>query len=214
MTRPMPHAIPRPRPLPHVHPIVQPREIVHKAVPKAEPTSVPVQIAYQPRIRVTPVQRLPHQQIDPKTLAAQERTYAATIAAAQAASNPLSISKSERSATTLSRVNYNFAGSEAPAQRGDGILYPVKRWTDGRFVYYYLRYTVHYASGDYEAGDVPWPVHYTMSDDPFAEGISEHIPLPGPAPNFVASNDTVMKPLIAHCYRLREQYCEIMPSPQ
>jgi len=215
LVRPMPHAVPRRRSAPLVHHLTEPRPIAHEAVPqKPRPTPVPVPVAYHAPIHVAPAKVEQHQQIDPKALAAQERQYAATIAAAQAANNPLSISKSERSPTTSSRANYNFAGSEAASRRGDGILYPVKRWIEGRFVYYYLRYTVHYPSGDYEAGEVPWPVHYSVGDDPFAQGFSEHIPLPGPAPDFVASADTVMKPLIAHCYRLREEYCDIMPAPQ
>ena len=214
--RPMPHAAPQPRPLPQVRHVTEPREVVRQPQPQPkqpQPTAAPVRIAYRRPI-VTPPHITAHQQIDPKALAAQQRMYAATIAAAQAANNPLSISRAERAPSATNRVNYNFVGSEAPARRGDGILYPVKRWVQGKFVFYFLRYTVHYASGDYEAGDVPWPVHYAFNDDPFAQGLSEHIPLPGPAPDFVASADTVMKPLIAHCYRLREQYCEIMPSPQ
>jgi len=219
--RPMPHAIPQRRAMPQLRHVIEPREVARELQPKeaqpkeAQPTPPPVRVAYRAPVHVTPTRIAPHQQIDPKTLAQQERMYAATIAAAQAANNPLSISKTERSPTAISRVNYNVVGSEAPSRRGDGIiLYPVKRWVQGRLVFYFLRYTVHYPSGDYEAGDVPWPVHYTVGADPFAQGLSEHIPLPGPAPDFVASADTLMKPLIAHCYRLREQYCEIMPSPQ
>jgi len=212
--RPMPHAVPERRALPQIRHVTEPHEVVRQPQPKQpQPTAAQVQIAYR-RPVVTPPRITAHQQIDPKALAAQQRMYAATIAAAQAANNPLSIAKAERAPTASTRANYNFAGSEAASRHGDGILYPVKRWIQGRFVFYYLRYTVHYPSGDYEAGDVPWPVHYTFGDDPFAQGMSEHIPLPGPAPNFVASADTVMKPLIAHCYRLRQEYCDIMPSPQ
>ena len=212
--RPMPHAVPQRRSLPQIRHVTEPTEVVRQPQPKQpQPTAAPVRIAYR-RPVVTPPRISAHQLIDPKSLAAQQRMYAATIASAQAANNPLSISKTEHAPTAVTRVNYNFAGSEAASRHGDGILYPVKRWVQGRFVFYYLRYTVHYPSGDYEAGDVPWPVHYTFGDDPFAQGMSEHIPLPGPAPNFVVSADTIMKPLIAHCYRLRQEYCDIMPSPQ
>ncbi|MBV9277098.1 MAG: hypothetical protein JOZ97_02575 [Candidatus Eremiobacteraeota bacterium] len=218
VVRPMTHATPQRHSEPHIVHNKKPRVVSHSlAVSKTRPqvTRPPIPIVAPAPARISPRRVAQHQLIDPKSLEAQQRMYAATIAAAQAANNPLSISKVERAPTATTRVNYNFAGSQAASRHGDGILYPVKRWTQGRVVYYLLRYTVHYASGDYEAGDVPWPVHYTIGADPFAQGSEgERIPLPGPSPDFVASADTMMKPLIAHCYRLRQQYCDIMPSPE
>jgi hypothetical protein len=212
-TRPLPRAIPHE--MPHPRTVAKHLQIAPQPRPQQPPAAQPrARIAYNPPVHSITAPVLPRAQIDAKTLAAQEKTYAATIAAARAESNPLSISKAEQSPVTTSRANYNLAGSQAQTRRGDGILYPVKRWMEGSFVYYYLRYTVRYPSGDFEAGEVPWPVRYPAGQDPFAQGESEHIPLPGPAPNFVASADTEMKPLISHCYRLREQYCDIMPSPQ
>ena len=218
IVRPMTHAIPQPQVRSQMRPLMKPHAILQQAQPKppqSQPLREPVRIAHHALPHVAPPRVVQHELIDPKALAAQQRMYAATIAAAQAANNPLSISKIERSPTAGTRVHYNFAGSQAASRHGDGILYPVKRWTQGRIVYYLLRYTVRYPSGDYEAGEVPWPVHYMIGADPFAQGDEgEHIPLPGPAPDFIAAADTEMKPLIAHCYRLREQYCDIMPSPQ
>jgi len=212
-TRPMPRAIPQPHVMPQLRKVIAPSEMM-RTVPQPRPTLPPVPIAYRPPVRSSTIPPVTRAQIDPKTIASQERAYAATIAAARAASNPLSISKSEQPPTSITRANYNFVGSQARSQHGDGVLYPVKRWTEGELVYYYLRYTVHYPSGDDEAGEVPWPVRYAIWQDPFAHADSQRIPLPGPASNYVASADTTMKPLIAHCYRLREPYCDIMPSPQ
>jgi len=218
IARPLTHSVPNTQMRPRLRPIVSPPDAAEKLTarqPRSVPPSQPVRVAYRALAPIASHHVAQHQLIDPKALAAQERMYAATIAAAQAANNPLSISKLERSPSSTMRASYNFAGAEAASRHGDGILYPTKRWTQGHFIYYLLRYTVHYPSGDYETGEVPWPVHYTADADPFAQGdAGEHIPLPGPAPDFVASTDTVMKPLIAHCYRLREQYCDIMPSPQ
>ena len=89
----------------------------------------------------------------------------------------------------------------------EGILYPVKRWTDGAYVDYYVRYLV-YADGATETGTVPWPIHFPLSADPFARG-GRHMPLPGPPADYVLPADAPVTPLIRNCYDHRYDYCPI-----
>jgi len=211
--RPMPRSVPREVPQPRIvakppNPVQQPQPRRSRSIPP------PVRVAYIPRLHSIAVPVMKSGQTEAKALAVQEKMYAATIAAARAANNPLSLSKAEQSPVTITHNNYNFVGSQAQTRHGDGILYPVKRWIEGNFVYYYLRYTVRYPSGDLEAGEVPWPIRYLTDQDPFARGEGERMPLPGPMGTFTAAPGTAMEPLVAHCYRLRAQFCDIMASPQ
>jgi hypothetical protein len=90
----------------------------------------------------------------------------------------------------------------------EGILYPMKRWTDGAYVEYYVRYLVYYADGTTETGTVPWPIHFPLSADPFARG-GRHMPLPGPPAGYVLPADASVTPLIKNCYDHRYDYCPI-----
>ncbi len=84
----------------------------------------------------------------------------------------------------------------------------MRRWTDGDVVYYYVRYSVTYPDGTFETGVVPWPIHFPLNNDPFARGVHS-MPLPGPAPDYVASADTAMHALVKNCYDHRYDYCPI-----
>jgi hypothetical protein len=105
------------------------------------------------------------------------------------------------------RYTLDFSGSDGKAQP-EGVLYPMKRWTDGSYAYYYVRYLVYYNDGTTETGSVPWPIRFLIADDPFIRGI-HHMPLPGPPTDYVLPSDASVTPLVRHCYDHRYSYCPI-----
>jgi len=143
-----------------------------------------------------------------------EQNFARTLAHLRAQNDPIaSQQRSTVSAPAGKRYSTDFSSVPEASHGGEGYLAQVKSWRDGPYMYYYLRYDVVYPDGSRESGYVPWPVRYLAGQDPFARGVGEyHMPLPLPLPDFVLSNDTDLKPLIAFCLHHRSQFpsCPIM----
>lgn len=198
--------------------------IERRAVPQPVKQPAPPQprtIAQQPQqapSRPEPVRR-PSQQrrelsrprrpdLTEAQLAADNRAYERTIAQLKAQDNPLAgDALPSAPPAAMKRYTLNLSGRFGKPQP-EGVLYPIKRWTDGEYVYYYVRYTAEYADGSTEEGDVPWPIHFPLRADPFAHGIHQ-MPLPGPPDDYLAPQGVSMAPLVRNCYDHRYQYCPI-----
>lgn len=138
----------------------------------------------------------------------QTLAYTKTIARLRAQNNPvLSAARTPQRPAAPKPERFDFSGSFG-AYAGDGILEPVRSWTDGPYDYYYLRYWVTYPDGTSETGYVPWPVRYLPRVDPFRLHYP-HMPLPGPLPDFVLPPDTNMHPLVAYCFAHHFSSCPI-----
>jgi hypothetical protein len=148
------------------------------------------------------------EQLTRQQLESQTQSFEQTIAQARAANDPVAGAATD-STTPAAPKHYalNINGTFAKPQP-EGILYPLKRWVDGGYVYYYVRYTAQYADGATETGIVPWPIRFPIGADPF-ERDRHRMPLPGPMSDYVASADTEMEPLVKNCYDHRYDYCPI-----
>jgi hypothetical protein len=198
------HPIERPRPQPQPQPQVQQQQPQPRQVSAQRPElSKPARVAYaQPRAR-TQTQTLTQAQID-----AQTRAFQQTIAQARAASDPVAgVAQSNVQPAAPKRSVLNLQGNFGPPQP-EGVLYPVKRWIDGPYVYYYVRYDAEYADGSTESGVVPWPIRFPLNADPFARGI-HRMPLPGPLPGYELPGGIAMQPLVKNCYDHHYDYCPI-----
>lgn len=136
------------------------------------------------------------------------RELAQTAARLSAQDSPLSgLATPSAMPASPKRYTLDISGAYGKPQP-EGILYPIKRWVEGQYVYYYVRYLAYYSDGTSETGSVPWPIRYARDADPFAHGI-HHMPLPGPPSGFVLQDDVSMDPLVQNCYDHRYQYCPI-----
>jgi len=139
---------------------------------------------------------------------AQTRAFEQTIAAARVANNPLAGAANQNARpASVHHYRLNIEGTVSEPQP-EGILYPLKRWIGGGYVYYYVHYVVQYTDGSTESGDVPWPIRFPLAADPFAHG-QRRMPLPGPPRNYVAGSDLSMSPLVKNCYDHRYSTCPI-----
>lgn len=138
--------------------------------------------------------------------AQQQQLYEKTIAQLREESNPIvSAARSTAAPEAPKRYNFDFSGSLGNAPTAEGILTPEKSWRDGGYNYYYVRYWVQYADGSTETGLVPWPLRYRPAEDPFHLGL-EHFPLPVPMPDFVLPPGTTLHPLVAFCFKHRDDF--------
>jgi hypothetical protein len=130
-----------------------------------------------------------------KTIAELRRQNDPVVAAARPVSTP----------AAARSYKYDFSASVGSGNASGGILTPVRSWHDGGFIYYYVRYWVQYPDGTTETGIVPWPLRYRPQADPFQAGLSMHMPLPVPLPDFRLEQGTVLHPLVAYCYAHRDE---------
>lgn len=202
---------PRPHPVRARHPLQKPAHQQpqrHPLIARAQPAlpqaqrpelSVRKRVAYAESKSQTLTQR----QID-----AQTRAFQQTIAQAKQANDPVAGAANDAVSPAASkRYAMNMQGDQG-RPTPEGILYPLKRWTDGPYVYYYVRYDAIYADGTPESGDVPWPIRFPIANDPFARD-RHRMPLPGPLPDFVLPSGVTMQPLVKNCYDHRYEYCPI-----
>lgn len=189
-----------------------PRSIVRAAVPHLPPPVQRIPVAHpQPAIAhhelATFAKRAPPAPLSPQSLELQQQQFAAAIARAREAANPLnglgsstSVGPPKRYGANLADVSFGIEGG------GEGVLTPLKTWKDGPYTYYYVRYYVRLGDGSIESGVVPWPIRYLPATDPFANN-TPHFPLPGPLPDYVAPAGTEMQPMIRSCYERRPAIC-------
>jgi len=210
----------RARPVRVHNPVARPRVVVVQrprqtrpsfdklAMTKAKATHVAVRreltkIAYNaPRTAPQP------EQLSARELESQTESFEQTIAQAKAVNDPVAGAATDSAAPAApKRYALNVNGTFGKPQP-EGILYPLKRWVVGDYVYYYVRYTAEYADGGTESGIVPWPIRFPLRADPFAED-RHRMPLPGPMSDYVAAADTDMQPLVKNCYDHRYDFCPI-----
>ncbi len=209
-THPVPAHNPIPRP---VHPAAQPaREAVReqpREVAQRRPVDKPpAQRPELSKVAYTRTYTHPSSSLTTQEIQAQTQAFAQTIAAARAANNPVAGAANDQIAPAAPKhYTLNITGDQGRPQP-EGILYPLKRWTQGAYVFYYVRYLAQYADGTSETGIVPWPISFPINADPFAHG-QHRMPLPGPMSDFVAGADVEMKPLVKNCYDHRYEYCPI-----
>ncbi len=186
----------RPRPIQQPNPVERPRAVE------------PVRPRFLARPVVRPHARAPMPSLTQSQIQAQTLAYERTIAQAKAANDPVAGAATSKLTPSASRpTKLNIDGSFGRPQP-EGVLYPQKRWVDGPYAYYYVQYTAEYADGTTESGQVPWPIRFPLSDDPFARHI-HRIPLPGPPPDFVLQAGVALQPLVKNCYDHHYEYCPI-----
>jgi hypothetical protein len=112
--------------------------------------------------------------------AVQERLSEAVSDAKPA--DPLSVPSEPPAAPR--RYAMDLTGTPGSLVRGQGILRPLRSWSQDGYVYYYVSYEITYSDGTYDSGAVPWPIRYLPADDPFTRP-PHIIPLPPPLPDFV-----------------------------
>lgn len=200
---------PRERPQPQPQPVhrqirEQPRPIVHAraiAAPKQ-----PRIIAYvKPKAQPQPQ---PERTLTQAQIEAQTQAFQRTIAQAREATDAVAgAADSSVTPAAPKRSTLNLQGDYGPPQP-EGVLYPLKRWIDGPYVYYYVRYDAEYADGSSESGLVPWPIRFPVDADPFARGV-HRMPLPGPLPGYVLPDGVALHPLVKNCYDHHYDYCPI-----
>jgi hypothetical protein len=201
--RPVPANHPMERPQPQPKPVPQQQQPQPQQQQRPRPElSKPARVAYvQPKEQTQ--RTLTAAQID-----AQTRAFSRTIAQARAASDPVAgAANSNLAPAAPKRYRLNIQGDYGPAQP-EGVLTPLRRWIDGPYVYYYVRYDVEYADGTTETGNVPWPIRFPVDEDPFARGI-RRMPLPGPLPGYVLPAGVALDPLAKNCYDHHYYQCPI-----
>jgi hypothetical protein len=136
----------------------------------------------------------------------QQQMFEKTIAHLREENNPVvNAARATVAPAAPKRFTFDLSGSVGTSPTAEGILTPEKRWYADGYDYYYVRYWVQYADGSTETGVVPWPLRYHPADDPFRLGL-EHFPLPGPMPDFVLPAGTNLHPLVAYCYKHRDEF--------
>ena len=192
-------------------PAPKPSQAPPRASPARRPTRSAPRAARLPRRELTNNHHVAPPRatsISAAVLAQQQVAFVRTIAQAKAAQDPVAGSQSAVVPEQTKHYGFNASSISTVPSAGQGYLSPIRRWIDGDLVYYYVRYSVTYPDGTFETGIVPWPIHYLVSEDPFARGIHS-MPLPGPSADYAAASDTDMHPLVKNCYDNRYDYCPI-----
>jgi len=201
---------PRARPMRAQHPIERPRPIPvrpHAAAAHARPAAQPHRPELSKPVRVAYV-RPQTQTLTPAQIDAQTRSFERTIERARLANDPVAGAATGSVVPAApKRLALNVQG-DFGRPRAEGVLYPLKRWTDGPWVYYYVRYDAEYADGSTESGVVPWPIRFPVGSDPFARGV-HRMPLPGPLPGYVLPDGVALDPLVKNCFDRHYDYCPI-----
>lgn len=199
------------RPPVPVQPQPQPRPPQPKPQPQPEQRkTVAMRVTQAPPGRLTPRAGPVHvsARLSSAELQREQLAFSQTIASSRAADDPVAgATNTHVQPGAPKSYHLNLEGTLGKPQP-EGILTPEKRWVDGPWVYYYVSYSVVYADGTTETGIVPWPIRFPIAADPFRRG-ERRMPLPGPLPDFVASDLQQMSPLVKNCYDHRYPYCPI-----
>lgn len=207
---------PKPRPIRAHAPIPKEHAVAHAqtavthriTVTHRERAAVRRELSTMRKIAYNPPRPARSTSLTASDIRSQTQMFENTIAQARAANDPVAGAATDNTTPAApKRYSLNIDGDFGKPQP-EGILYPLKRWVDGVWVYYYVRYTAEYADGTTEGGVVPWPIRFPVNADPFAHD-RHRMPLPGPMPGYVASADTEMNPLVKNCYDHHYDYCPI-----
>jgi len=149
----------------------------------------PRQIAYQ-HAAPNPFPQRKAPQLTREQIAKMDEDFAKAIAQTRSMVNPLKVNPDPAAAPK--RYRMQMAGLFGHLRHGEGIYYPIRGWRSGGLDYYYVAYEFTYPDGRFESGNVPWPIHFAPSGDPFVSadvGMLQRTPLPPPPPGFVPPGD-------------------------
>ncbi len=171
--------------------------------PSAPPTQEPTAL---PERRVAALQKptertgRPHQASVPslsqEELSRIESDLSRTIAQARNDTNSLAVPRQAPAANR--RYRMQMLGSSSDMRGYQGLCDPLKSWQHGGFNYYYVSCNVQKFDGNLERQAMPWPIHFPPNRDPFNGSMSasegQHIPVPGPDPDFKLAPGTYASP--------------------
>lgn len=135
----------------------------------------------------------------------QQEQFEKTIARLREANNPvIGAERAQPAPSAEKHYAYNFSAGIGTVGSGQGILDVLQSWQADGYDYYYVKYWVEYPDGTTESGIVPWPIRYSPDADPFKLGI-HHMPLPSPLADYTLPPGTVLHPLVAFCFKHRDE---------
>jgi hypothetical protein len=117
--------------------------------------------------------------------------------------NPLSVATIDPAQRQSATKTYkmNFSGNEELAGRGEGFVFPLRRWIDNNGNHcYYVQYQWLYPTGGTEVGNVPWPFCYPPNGDLIARGLRQ-IPFNEPPPGYQLPAGTFLYPIEKDVYQ-------------
>jgi outer membrane biosynthesis protein TonB len=176
----------------------------HQTIPKpqAQPTEIARIVPSAP-----PQPRSAHKSATkPASLAAQlaqqEIAFQHEAQQLNAQRAPLSIATIDPNQRESSTREYkmNFSGNTELAGKGQGFLYPLRRWIDSGQHCYYGRYYWQYPTGGTEVANIPWPFCFAPNQDPLARGLHQ-FPFPFPPPGYRLPAGTHLYPIESDVYQ-------------
>jgi outer membrane biosynthesis protein TonB len=200
---PQPPPVPAPRPVERPQPVRKPvviptlpppspfkaelRKQAPRATPAPSPVPSPKTIVYRPpRVQVPEqTQAEPNHPQHPRLTQAQiaqlQQNFSQTIAQSRNLADPLRVVPATPAAPK--RYKVQLQGHFGGLHGGEGEYWPVQSFSDHGLDCYYVVYDFQYESGEYEHGNVPWPVCFPPRSDWFSfphEPGSVGPPLPPP----------------------------------
>ncbi len=201
---------PQTRPVQPVQPVQPKHQVQPTPQPTPEKTAVPT-----PQAQPTELARIvksapPQPRSAPKRV--QQATLAEQLAQQQVAfqheaqqlnaqNAPLSIATIDPNQrdSAMKQFRMNFSGNTELEGKGEGYLYPLRRWIDGGLHCYYGRYYWQYPTGGTEIANIPWPFCFAPNQDPIARGIRQ-FPFPWPLPGYRVPSGTYLYPIEKDVY--------------
>ncbi len=126
-----------------------------------------------------------------------ERDLQGEIDADRDAHAPLAVAAAP--APTMKHFAADLGDLTTGAVRGHGLCDPTRDWKADGFDYYYVACNVKFTDGTFQRQDVPWPVRFPPSDDPFTGTAHQTKPLAMPLPGWhLPPGETVSDELRAY----------------
>jgi outer membrane biosynthesis protein TonB len=185
------------RPQPQPQPTA-PRRTV--PTPEAKPTEIArIVPSAPPQPRSAP--KRTQQASLAEQLAQQEVAFQREAQQLNAQNAPLSVATIDpnQRASAVKQFHINFSGDSELQDRGEGVMMPLRSWTDNGLHCYYGRYYWQYPTGGTEVANVPWPFCFTPRDDPFPRGVRQ-FPFPLPLPGYRVPPGTYLYPIEKEVY--------------
>ena len=179
-----PRAAVAPRKVPVPHPTVEPTPVTRKELAKILPRARPRLVATAPRPIVPTPRSVPAEgkrlalaehpaaqtsQQRPATsarysaaqLAAIQNNLAKAISNDRAADDPLSNVKHQLHPATSHRSAINFLGAQGKLNGFEGLCEPLRSWTTGAYVHFYVTCRTTHDDGTVRQEAIPWPLTYS-----------------------------------------------------
>jgi hypothetical protein len=192
---PVRHVAERPVPAPPKHEIVHIVIHVAKQYSRSTPGSSSSEVAF--RQPAAPKQKALPNQLTPDQIASLTSQFAHTIASSR---SDLAAAQeaTEHAPSTMRHYSMSFTGTHTDLRRGEGYISPISPPDRiGNTVWYYTHYIYMHLDGTIEEDDIPWPYHFPVNDDLFAEHVRT-IPMQPPPPGYKPNRQ--LKPLLAQFF--------------